>query len=455
MRSVCVMRSQKPVASGQKDGKSAPHVRAHFFWILMRRSCSLSLLLLIPLSLLSGCATPAPVRQADHAVADYFVGDYPDAERLLEPLATKTDENFVLNNCRLGSTALVQYDLRTSEDAFLRAYEVINSVGVNDGGRSLGAAIVDEKLKIWKGEPYERAMANFYLGLVYYMQHDYNNARAAFENALFKLRDYGEGSDKDDAYRRVESNFALGYLMLAKSWQRLGEQEKAQKNFDRVVELQSYLAPIADPRVNGESNVLLIVDFGHGPKKITNGDGTLVGLGPTPAEVGPIPPPVVVVDGQRLSLGGLQRPPVDLLALAQDRRWQDIDTIRAVKSGLGTGLIAGGAIASSLSRNRDTQLYGLAAIGAGLLLKATSQADVRQWEMLPRSTFVLPLRLTPGPHDITVDFPNLPAARQTWHGLVAPEQGEATYYYRIQRYTPGPYTWPPPALQQGKMQNAE
>ena len=71
-----------------------------------------------------------------------------------------------------------------------------------------------EKIKVWKGEPFERAMANFYLGLIYYMRHDYNNARGAFENALFKLRDYGEGKDKKDEYRRVESNFALACVML-------------------------------------------------------------------------------------------------------------------------------------------------------------------------------------------------------------------------------------------------
>ena len=55
----------------------------------------------------------------------------------LGPLSGKTDENFVLNNLRLGSAALAAYDLDTAESAFLRAYEVLNSVGVNDGGRCL------------------------------------------------------------------------------------------------------------------------------------------------------------------------------------------------------------------------------------------------------------------------------------------------------------------------------
>ena len=146
---------------------------------------------------------------------------------------------------------------------------------------------------------------------------------------------------------------------------------------------------------------------------------------------------------------------MDLLALAQDRRWQDIDTIRTIKTTVGTGLIGVGAYEGLRSRNRGNQTAGLAMIGAGLLLKATSQADVRQWEMLPRTTFVIPLDLNPGPHDVTVEFPNVPGLRQTWRGLVVPEQGEATYYFRMERGNRGPFLWPPPALAGGGPDRAD
>jgi hypothetical protein len=89
--------------------------------------------------------------------------------------------------------------------------------------------------------------------------------------------------------------------------------------------------------------------------------------------------------------------------------------------------------------------------GAGLLLKASSQADVRNWEMLPRTVFILPLRVAPGTHDVTVDFPNVPGLRQDWHKLVVPDKGEAAYYMRIQRARTGPYEWPPPAMADAKM----
>jgi hypothetical protein len=407
------------------------------------------------LLLAAGCAATKEERQAKHAVDDYLYGNYDRAAAKLKPLADKTDENFVLNNARLGSTTLAEYDLDTAESAFLNAYEVINATGVNSGGRGVAAAIINEKLKVWKGEPFEKAMVNYYLGIVYYIRHDYENARAAFENSLFKLRDYGESKNKEDEYRKVESDFALGYLMLGKAQQRLGDDQAARKSFDRVVELRPKLRALADERRNAESNVLLIVDFGLGPRRVTNQyDGAFVGFAPRPQDVGQIPLPRVTVDGKPIGARGVtdDLPPVDLLALAQEKRWQDIDTIRATKDIIGTGLIAGGGYeayrATNYHNHHQGQDAAIAAglIAGGLLLKASSQADTRTWEMLPRTSFVIPLTLPPGKHDITVDFPQARSQFQTWRNLEVPGKGEATYYFRMGNYNQGPYEWPPAPL---------
>jgi tetratricopeptide (TPR) repeat protein len=376
---------------------------------------------------LTGCESSAE-NQANEAVGLYFAGDYTQAQQLLDPIAKQTNSNFVLNNDRLGSTALAGQKYDDAEVAFLRSYEVLNSVDVNNGGRSLGAALIDEKIKIWKGEPFERAMVNFYLGMIYYKNHDYGNARAAFENALFKLRDYGPGDVKDDKYAEVESDFTLAYIMLGKSWQRLGEPEKAQAQFDRVAKLRPDLATLANADYNNAANVVLVVDWGDGPTIRTDFDGSIVGFAPTPQSGGPIFMPQVIVDGKYIDTNSIARPSVDMLALAQDRRWQSIDTIRAVKSAVGTGLLAAGAVEASRGRRSDEEI-GAGLLAAGLLLKATSQADVRQWEMLPRTTFIIPVQLTPGTHDVDISFPN--GARIGWRGLVAPDKDDNTYYLRV------------------------
>ena len=402
---------------------------------------------------LVGCAAQQKQQKAvEHAISAYYMGDYEAARQKLRPLAEKTDENFVLNNVRLGSASLVDYRLDEAEAAFLRAYEVINSMGVNEGGRSLGAVLVDEKIKIWKGEPFERAMANFDLGLVYYIKGDYLNARGAFENALFKLKDYSDQTDKTSP---ADSNFVPAQLMLAKCWQRIGREDLARVHFGKVEQLRPDLRPLADWDLNDKSNMLLVVEFGYGPQKVTDFDGSIVGFSPAPQHEPPLPLPAVYVDGRSINLDGFARPTVDLLAMAQDRKWQSIDTIRAIKSALGTGLLAAGAIEGvrgvnehgSAQRRDLTAAAALAA--AGLLLKATSQADIRQWEMLPRSIYILPLALPPGAHDVTVQFASPAGAiRQTWRGLIVPQAGEATYYMRMQRFRPGPYYWPPDAAQQ-------
>jgi tetratricopeptide (TPR) repeat protein len=338
-----------------------------------------------------------------------------------------------------GSASLVDYDLSEAEAAFYRAYEVINSVNVNDAGRSSAAIFLAEKLKVWKGEPFERAMTNFYLGVIYYIQQDYSNARAAFENALFKLRDYGEGEAKGDQYSEVESNFSIAYIMLGKCWLKLGNQEKAPDIFARVIQLRPICALVEGERL-ARSNVLLVVDYGHGPQKVLEGDNSVVAFEPHAMQVGPVPRPMVRVNGQVVHIPGVGPPPVDLLEMAQDKRWQSIDTIRVIKSFLGTGLMAAGAYEGT--REHSDPGAAAALLIDGALLKATATGDVRHWEMLPRSVFIVPLYLRRGGWRGVRQM-----AGQTWRGIVAPESGEAAYYIRASRWG-GVKEWPPANMPQ-------
>jgi tetratricopeptide (TPR) repeat protein len=396
------------------------------------------------LTLLTGCQQDNTLYYARYY---YQEGAYPQAEALLKPLAKKTDENYVLNNVRLGSTAMPIYDLPTAESAFLSASEVINSSGTNDAGRALGAAIVGENQKIWKGEPFERSMCNYYLGVLYYIRHDYNNSRAAFENALFKLRDYGD-PDHPDQYTEYESDFTLGYLMLGKCYQHLNRPDLAKNMFDKAVQIRPDMAAVAQG-LAAQDNVLLVVDWGWGPLKITTVDHAFAGWGPRPEQAGPIPLPLVLVDGYSQPLTAQPYPLIDLLALAQDHKWQNIDTIRAVKSVAGKALMGVGAFealhgsgATGHRYNGNDLATGLALMAAGALIDASSQADLRQWEMLPRTVFLLPMNLPPGKHDITLRFAT--GEEQTWHGLIAPPPGgEETYYYRMLQYGQNNFDWPP------------
>jgi hypothetical protein len=196
------------------------------------------------------------------------------------------------------------------------------------------------------------------------------------------------------------------------------------------------------PDLHRRSNVLLVVDYGVGPQRNTEFDGSILTFYPTPEQAGPIPSPQVLVNGQPYDFRGANVAPVDLLALAQQRRWQSIDTIRATKSAVGTGLIGAGAVMgvrgseASGSRQRTDLIVAGSLLAAGLLLKATSQADIREWGTLPRTTFVLPMNLAAGQHTIRIEFPD--GSSHTLSQLPAFElPDERTYYVRSLPHTQG------------------
>lgn len=362
---------------------------------------------------LGGCnSTPAPVT---NALVLYDSGNYTAAAAELKPLASQKTENFVLNSCRYGSCALAAGELSDAEQAFMQAYEVINGVNTNDGGRTLGATLVFEGVKVWKGEPFERAMAHYYLGLINLIKTppDYENARAAFRNSLFKLRAYAvdkKGEPEADQYQAFESNFALGFFGLGYAYLRdvtvPDHLAQAKANFDMAVKLQPTLADVVDQVMNPDTNTLLFVDYGSGPKRSPKGwYNEESAFGPTPAEAGPIPPAALFVDGQQRPIPS-RTSMVDTLAMAQDQKWQDIDTIRKTKAVIGTGAMAAGAGVTAYGADRGdagTALAGVGIMALGAALAASSQADLRYWEFLPRTVYVIPAHIDPGTHNVQVN----------------------------------------------------
>jgi tetratricopeptide (TPR) repeat protein len=372
-----------------------------------RKSASFFRPLVAVAALASLAACQQTSREVQHAVGMYAIGDYATAAAILKPETLKKNENFVLNNCRYGSAALAAGQLPEAENAFLAAYEVINGVKTNDGGRTLGAALVFEGVKVWKGEPFERAMAHYYLGLIYLIHNDYENATAAFRNSLFKLREYASENDKPnpDQYTPYESNFALGYFGLGFSYMRQGRQDLSDQNFALAQKLQPGLAGVIAEAKRPTTNVLIFVDYNFGPQRAARGwYNSQSAFGPTPAEAGPVPQVAAYADGQPVT-SGERYSMVDTLAMAQDQKWQDIDTIRAVKAGIGTGAMAAGTVVAAEGarrRNTNEELAGVGIALVGAAIAASSQADVRYWEMLPRTVYVIPASLTPGEHTIQV-----------------------------------------------------
>jgi hypothetical protein len=182
---------------------------------------------------------------------------------------------------------------------------------------------------------------------------------------------------------------------------------------------------------------LIFIDAGQGPRKAARGWYNEESVfGPTPAEAGAIAVPVALVDGRPVTRAQVAYDTVDTLAMAQDRRWMDIDTIKKFKAVVGTGAMAAGTGMTAVGAARNDKGLFWAGVGTTLLgagLVASSQSDTRYWEMLPRTVYIIPATLTPGPHEVVVQAGGSRSAPVKM-ALPPPAAGtvqDAVFYFRL------------------------
>ena len=175
---------------------------------------------------LSGCAATERRRLTAERqrvrVADAYLQDKP---RQLHPryrlVVTQGRHNRVLNLMQSGLAAFDSGELDLAERSFDEVLNGIETVFADSRqaakARSLWRA---ENSKVFKGEPYERAMAYYYRGLLYMHDGDYENARACFKGGVLQ-----------DAFAEEKQNrcdFAL--LIFLQGWasQCLGDTALAE-----------------------------------------------------------------------------------------------------------------------------------------------------------------------------------------------------------------------------------
>ena len=335
------------------------------------------------LAALAGCAG-GPHK----GIVAFRAASYEESAVEFESDATKADKNGVRSNLRLGSASLAAGEWDIAQRAFANAAEVIEAFATNTGGQKVAAVVGRESARVFKGEPYERAMAWYYYGLTFYRQGDYDNARAAFANALFDLEAYtadAKGKPVKDkktgkpVAERVENTFILGYFFLARSYLRSGDTQRAQETFAKVAKVAPGLVPskLFDYETNARCNLIVIVEDGYGPVKYSTGpDRALIDFRPGLVPTGP---PLLVVGDTTFTPVNT----VDLYTLATQRQWQSFDTWRLTKSVAGTAMMAAGAGMMTMSSNRNTQYAGMGLMLAGAIAKAMAKSDDRHWEILP------------------------------------------------------------------------
>lgn len=382
-----------------------------------------------------------------------------------------SDRAYILDRLRLLILTLADGSPAAAEETANQTFDLLRTQGLNDD-KTVSAAVFNERVKIWKGEPFEQAMAYAYIAMQKAELGQWDNARAAAQSSLFLLKDFGDnerggkktsedvvreaarldrqGKDGDayidHGYTPVKTDFALGYLLNGLANKALGGPDRdneASDNFHEAANVNPFLAPLTQALLTGQYNTVFIVDAGVGPRKTAYGpDDALVRF-----------LPVFPSDGRtlRVTAGGqIAEYPVanDLNVMAADLQWNNLEDVRQAKSTIGDLLVVGGIAAaaypssgheSSQARtNRALIGAGVALLGAAL--KASASADTRYCEFLPQRVYVAPVFIAGPDAAVTLSVGGDPSQTITLTNLAPPAAGKSLQL-RYVKLTPRPEAW--------------
>jgi len=254
----------------------------------------------------------------------------------------------------------------------------------------------DEASKTFIGEPYERSMAFYYRGLIYWQDGELDNARACFRSAQIEDSD-SEGKEYAGDY------VLLDYLDGLASFRLTGQGGDAYRRATNSATL------VIPSRFEKVGNVLFFADYGNAPEKFAAGEfREQLKLRDGGSEVVEL---VIRSGNQSIHIGAMD----DLSYQASTRGGRVMDHILANKAvfkrttdAIGDVALVSGLI---LAQNKNTQEAGLGIAAFGVVSKlfsaaTTPKADTRTWDNLPKFLAFGSITLPPGRHSVAVEFLN-------------------------------------------------
>ncbi len=339
---------------------------------------------------LAGCASEPPQQKV--VLTGNILTDAPSA------IAHGPARDKVLWQYRLAAAAMRQGQFDLARQNLDEGLAVLQGIyGKDANAKKARGYFHAEAKKTFVGEPYERAMAYIYRGILYWMTGEPDNARACFRSA--------ELEDSDTENHEYAGDWVLPDYLDGLATVKLGgdgsEAFKRAEGSAKGVKLPPY---------NPKANVLFFFEFGPGPAKYSTGEyGEELRFSVPPS---PVKSAEFKVDSKTYPVA----PADDVWFQASTRGGRVMDHVLANKAVFkkatdvaGTVGLVGGLSTAALSHDRTAQEVGLGLAFAGLVSKVVSsattpQADTRAWNNLPRYLSFACLELPPGQHTVTVDF---------------------------------------------------
>lgn len=316
----------------------------------------------------------------------------------------KQGGDLVLRDLCRGMEAFYRGDFLTAKRLFTNATIEIAAVWDDTPeARRARSLWYEERHKPFKGEPYERVMAFYYLGLLYLMEQDFGNAQACFRQSVIQ-----DAFAEEEQFRAdiASSIFLQGWALQAQ-----GSTQQAQAAYNLVKELRPTFKV---PDMDNQPNVLLIVETGKSPRKVADGVGSFVlryfrGRN---------------FSDKRVKYSVNNSTPKTMFAMedvywqastrgsrAVDRIIDGVVNFQTTTSDIGSGFVN---ISNQYLHNPSYQGTQMESVGlvfgaigiASLALSARARpaADVRFWDNLPDLIHIETLNLNPGKHTLEITF---------------------------------------------------
>jgi tetratricopeptide (TPR) repeat protein len=358
-------------------------------------------------ALLSACATTSGDRPPNEAVVAAYIADKPETLRpLYENVIREGRRNAVLNHMRAGLAAMDEGHYDWARYSFEAAVREIETVYANNPEAAMARSLWHaEGRKIFKGEPYERAMAYYYLGLLDMMRGDYENARAAFKSGILQ-----------DAFAEEEQNrcdFAL--LIFLEGWtsQIMGDWRLADAAYE---ELKRWRPDFQIPP--RDANALILTETGRAPRKLADGVGHYelvyrrgkdfseergkLKLGDCLVQAYPMED----VAWQAMTRGGR---PVERILKGQVVFKRTSQEVGVVLSHASAGVLIAAAAQREEDRREDLQAAGIAlglvsVVPLAIASQVKTRADTRYWDNLPDAVHVAATRFSAAPDRVGVTW---------------------------------------------------
>lgn len=339
---------------------------------------------------LVGCATPKHTASVMPHTGDPVA----DATTMI---ATGPAKDRVLWECKMAAALMRRAQFEQAKGPLDDALRTMGGIVVDDkSAKKARSYFSEESKKTFHGEPYERVMAYYYRGILYWMDGEPDNARACFRSAQIQ--------DSDAENKEYAADYVLLDYLDGFATAKLGGD--GSDALTRAAKESKFGSP---PPYNPKANVLFFAEFGQGPTKYATGEyGEELRFFPGRSVAQSVS---IKVNDQVLGL----RPYDDLTYQATTRGGRVMDHVLANKAVFKTATdVAGtvglaGGLGMALAGNGATRDAGIGLAAAGLVSKivsavTTPAADTRAWDNLPQYLSFAAMELQPGQYTATVDF---------------------------------------------------